>query len=54
VTLLDATNLLCSSGRCPAVIGGLITYFDHGHMTTQLSSTLYPEVATAVIRALGP
>ena len=54
VTLLDATNLLCRAGRCPAVIGGLITYFDHGHMTTHFSSTLYPEVAAAVTRALGP
>lgn len=54
VSTLDATNLLCQTGRCPAVVGGLITYFDHGHMTTQYSMTLYPEVASAVTKALRP
>ncbi|WP_076261631.1 acyltransferase family protein [Intrasporangium flavum] len=52
VTRLEVTNLLCREGTCPAVLGGLITYFDHGHMTTSFSLTLYPEVSRALRTAL--
>ena len=52
VTRLEVTNLLCRDGSCPAVLGGLITYFDHGHMTKTFSLTLYPEVARALRTAL--
>ncbi len=53
VSVLDVTDLLCRDGSCPAVIGGLITYFDHGHMTRTFSSTLHPEVSRALVAALG-
>jgi peptidoglycan/LPS O-acetylase OafA/YrhL len=53
VTRLEVTDLLCRDGTCPAVLGGLITYFDHGHMTTSFSMTLYPEVSEALRRALA-
>jgi peptidoglycan/LPS O-acetylase OafA/YrhL len=53
VTRLEVTNLLCRDGSCPAVLGGLITYFDHGHMTKTFSLTLYPEVSRALRTALS-
>ncbi|WP_323100759.1 acyltransferase family protein [Intrasporangium sp. YIM S08009] len=53
VQLLDATALLCNEGKCPGIIGGLITFFDHGHMTESFSSTLYPEVKRAAQSILG-
>ncbi len=52
VTRLEVTNLLCRDGSCPAVLGGLITYFDHGHMTRTFALTLYPEVSRAMEQAL--
>ncbi len=52
VSLLEVTDLMCRDGSCPAVLGGLITYFDHGHMTKSFSSTLYPEVSRALRSAL--
>ena len=52
VTRLEVTDLLCRDGSCPAVLGGLITYFDHGHMTKSFSLTLYPEVSRALRTAL--
>ena len=52
VSLLEVTDLLCTNGSCPAVLGGLITYFDHGHMTKSFSLTLYPEVSRALRGAL--
>ncbi|MDN5764209.1 MAG: acyltransferase [Humibacillus sp.] len=54
VSVLDMTGLLCRTRSCPAVVGGLITYFDHGHMTKTFSSTLYPEVSAALRKALTP
>ncbi|GAB3067585.1 acyltransferase family protein [Intrasporangium mesophilum] len=53
VTRLEVTDLLCRDGSCPAVLGGLITYFDHGHMTKTFSLTLYPEVSRALRTALS-
>jgi hypothetical protein len=52
VSLLEVTDLLCRDGSCPAVLGGLITYFDHGHMTKTFSMTLLPEVSRAMRKAL--
>lgn len=52
VELLDVTNLFCDAVMCRTVIGGVIVYRDHGHMTTTFSRTLRPEVEAAVVRAL--
>ncbi len=52
VSVLDVTDLLCRDGSCPAVLGGLITYFDHGHMTRSFSLTLLPEVSRALVTAV--
>ena len=58
VSRLDVTDLLCRDDSCPAVLGGLITYFDHGHMTTAFSLSLLPEVSRAMeeamVRRAGP
>ncbi len=53
VGVLDLTDLLCDQASCHAVIGGVIVYFDHGHMTATFSRTLAPRVATAVDGVLG-
>ena len=53
VSTLDLTNRFCRDGRCHVVIGGLIAYFDHGHMTSTFARTLVPDVQPAVDRALS-
>lgn len=46
---VDITPNFCSEdGRCHAVIGGLITYFDKDHMTLSFSRTLAPFLAREI------
>lgn len=52
VVVLDATDLLCSD-RCLPVVGGVITYFDHGHMTRTFAATLNPEVDAAMLSTMA-
>jgi len=53
VDTLDLTDRFCRDGRCHFVIGGLIAYFDHGHMTTTFARTLVPDIEPAVVKALA-
>jgi peptidoglycan/LPS O-acetylase OafA/YrhL len=53
VAVLDLHRLLCTDDICPAVVGGLIKYFDHGHMTKTFAETLYPEVFAAIKRQVS-
>jgi hypothetical protein len=52
VSTLDLTDRFCRDGVCHAVLGGLIAYFDHGHLTTTFARTLVPDVGPALERAL--
>jgi peptidoglycan/LPS O-acetylase OafA/YrhL len=52
VHVLDLTDRFCRDDRCHIVIGGLIAYFDHGHMTKTFVKTLAPDVDPAVEQAL--
>src|SRR5262249_52444918 len=40
VRLLDLTRLMCSTDRCPAVIGGVLVRKDGDHITRAFSATL--------------
>lgn len=42
VTFLDLSDLLCNSTWCPAIIGNMVVYFDHSHMTATWSYALAP------------
>ncbi len=53
VQVLDVNHLLCRDLVCPAVVGGVIVFFDHGHLTATFATTLTPEVEAALITALG-
>jgi hypothetical protein len=48
VRLLDLTALMCSTDRCPAVIGGVLVRKDGDHITRAFSATL----GRFVIRAM--
>ncbi|MCL2850701.1 MAG: acyltransferase, partial [Micrococcales bacterium] len=53
VTLLDLTDLLCDAQTCPAVVGGVIVYFDKHHLSATFVRTLAPEIVPAVVAALA-
>ncbi|MGY6500035.1 MAG: acyltransferase family protein [Acidimicrobiales bacterium] len=53
VQVVDVTHLVCPDGvTCPAILGGVLVYFDHGHMTATFATTLVPEVEAAMSSAL--
>ncbi|MFF2269702.1 acyltransferase family protein [Cellulosimicrobium cellulans] len=48
VTVLDLNDTICPEGFCSPVIGGVITYFDHGHLSATFASTMAPEMTAAL------
>jgi peptidoglycan/LPS O-acetylase OafA/YrhL len=48
--LVDVDSLVCSGGRCPAVIGNVLVYRDDDHVTYDFARTRGPEMA----RLLAP
>ena len=53
VSTLDLTDRFCRDDRCFHVIGDLIAYRDHGHLTTTFARTLTPDVEPALDEALA-
>ncbi len=39
---------MCDDSTCFAIIGGLIVYYDEGHLTNTFVETLYPEINSAL------
>lgn len=48
VAVLDVTDTMCTATACRPVIGGLIAYFDHGHLTATFARTFAPELGEAM------
>lgn len=48
VKTLDMSDLICDEKTCYTVIGGLIVYFDQGHLTNSFVKTLRPEISAAL------
>lgn len=53
VRSLDLSHLMCDEEKCYATLGGLIVYFDHGHLTNTFAKTLTPEISKALKEAVG-
>lgn len=53
VALVDVSDVMCGPQRCEAVVGGVIAYFDHGHLTATFARTLRPWLEAGVDEALG-
>ena len=53
VSTLDLSDRFCRGETCYVVIGGLIAYFDHGHMTATFARTLVPDVGPALDKAVA-
>ena len=48
VSVADLSDMICRDGVCHDVVGGVLVYFDHGHLTRTFAETLRPEVEAAV------
>jgi hypothetical protein len=53
VTLINPAAWICPDGRCPAVVGNLLTYRDQSHLSVEFSKWLGPIVAY-VLNQLQP
>ncbi|MEO7421793.1 MAG: acyltransferase family protein [Ornithinibacter sp.] len=53
VSTLDLSDRFCREETCHVVIGGLIAYFDHGHLTATFARTLVPDVGPALDKAVA-
>jgi hypothetical protein len=49
---LPTLQWLCASGSCPAVVGNVITYRDHHHLTATYSRLVARALAAELARAL--
>ncbi|WP_158299654.1 acyltransferase family protein, partial [Glycomyces paridis] len=53
VAFADLVEYVCPAGTCPAVIGNILTYRDHSHMTATYAATLAPYVEAQVRTTTG-
>jgi hypothetical protein len=52
VSVIDLNDFLCTLDTCQVVIGGVIAYYDHSHMTATFNRTLAPYLDEELQEAL--
>lgn len=53
ITTVDLNDFLCDERTCPAVIGGVLAYYDGSHMTATFARSLAPYLDPSVTEALA-
>ena len=53
ISTIDFTDALCDDTTCWDVVGGVIVYYDPGHLTTTFAQTLRPYLEPLVAEALA-
>ncbi len=53
VAFLDLADAVCTTDRCPAVIGNVLVYLDDNHLTATYAATMAPLLEERVRAALG-
>jgi peptidoglycan/LPS O-acetylase OafA/YrhL len=53
VTLMDLTDHVCPGGSCDAVVGNILVFWDHSHVTATYARTLGPVMEEALAEATG-
>lgn len=53
ISYLDLTGRICLSSVCPAVVGGIVAYYDGSHMTATYNRTIAPYLAPHLRYALS-
>lgn len=46
--VLDVSNWLCASDRCPVIVGNVLVYRDSNHITTKFADVLSPLIDAAI------
>lgn len=49
VTTIDMTDAFCDDERCYAVIGGVVAYADHNHISGTFSRTMMPYLGPLIL-----
>jgi len=52
--VVDVTSLYCTAKVCPPVIGHVLVYKDHTHITAAFAATISPYIERHVLAALTP
>jgi hypothetical protein len=52
LSAVDFSPALCDETMCFDVVGGVITYFDQGHMTTTFARTLTPYLEPLIVQGM--
>ncbi|KHK99612.1 hypothetical protein LK09_02165 [Microbacterium mangrovi] len=52
VKMLDLTDRICSGDTCYSVVGGVIVYFDRGHLSATFARSLTPDIRAAADKLL--
>lgn len=52
ISVVDPTKYFCPAGKCPAVIGETIVYFDSSHITATYARSLSPLLSQDITRNL--
>ena len=50
---VDLTSFICPQGKCQSVIGGVIVFFDHGHLSATYVQTLTDKIEESLSLSLG-
>ena len=50
---IDLTDRICTDTTCPGVVGNIMVYRDHDHITSTYGETLAPDVEQRLLEALG-
>ena len=53
VSVLDFTNAICDQTTCFDVVGGIIVYFNQGHLTRAFATSLRPYLESPVLQAMS-
>jgi peptidoglycan/LPS O-acetylase OafA/YrhL len=52
-TTVDLTDKICTPVRCPAVVGGVVTYFDSSHISATYAKTLAQFLVPPINQAMA-
>lgn len=53
VSVVDLTDLICRDDTCYSTVGGVIVYFDSGHLSATYARSLAPFLRPTLVEAMG-
>lgn len=53
IASVDMNDQLCEEGRCYTVIGGILAYWDHSHLSATYAETLSKTLGSRIEKSLG-